>query len=49
MTLYTPGVFLTPGTKNTVVLIEFEDSPCQNALNCNVEFIDYPLIDTIPH
>ena len=47
VTLYTPSPFLTAGS-NSVVLIEFESSSCQSSDDCYVEFIDHPLIDSIP-
>ena len=49
VTLYTPGVFMTPSATNNLVLIEFEGSSCQTSSNCVVEFIDYPIIDSIPN
>ena len=48
ITLYTPSVFMSPDSRNSVILVEFESSSCANPSNCFVEFIDYPLIDSIP-
>ncbi len=49
VTLYTPGVFISASSRNTVALIEFESSTaCESPENCYVEFIDYPIIDSIP-
>ena len=47
VTLYTPGVFIQPDFDNYVILIEFEGSKCKNKSDCYVEFIDYPIIDSI--
>ena len=47
VTLYTPGVFMTPSATNNLVLIEFEGSSCATTQNCIAEFIDYPIIDSI--
>lgn len=47
VTLYTPSVFTTTGSKNYLVLIEFEGTSC-NESDCSAEFIDYPIIDNIP-
>jgi hypothetical protein len=49
VTLYTPSVFISPSSRNSVALIEFEGSECSSVENCFVEFIDYPIIDSIPH
>lgn len=46
VTLYTPGVF-TSTLGNIVYLIEFEGSSCDVPSNCQVEFIDYPIIDSL--
>lgn len=48
VTLYTPGVFMEPAYQHTVTLIEFEGSKCKNQANCYIEFLDYPIIDSIP-
>ena len=45
VTLYAPSYFLSSFSKNYVVLVEFEGSPCVNFENCNVEFIKVPMID----
>ena len=47
VTLYTPGVFTSPSALNYVSLIEFEGSSCQISSNCQVEFVDKPIIDSI--
>lgn len=48
VTLYTPGAFIEPNTNNQVALIEFEgSSACANPTDCYVEFIDYPIIDSL--
>ena len=47
VTLYTPGAFLKPNANNTIILIEFEGSACDNIGKCFVEFIDYPIIDNL--
>ncbi|RNA22068.1 Beta-galactosidase [Brachionus plicatilis] len=49
VTLYTPSVFTTLGTKNYLVLIEFEGASCTSESDCLTEFIDYPIIDNIPN
>jgi hypothetical protein len=46
VTLYTPGVF-TSTLGNIVYLIEFEGSSCDVPSNCQIEFIDYPIIDSL--
>ena len=48
VTLYTPGVFMEPAYQHAVTLIEFEGSKCKNQANCYIEFLDYPIIDSIP-
>ncbi|CAF0759614.1 unnamed protein product [Brachionus calyciflorus] len=48
VTLYTPSVFTTSG-KNYLVLIEFEGATCKSEADCSTEFIDYPIIDSIPN
>jgi hypothetical protein len=45
VTLYVPGVFITPSVKNTIVLIEFEGSSCANTQNCYVELLDQPILN----
>ena len=45
ITLYASSYFLAPSSKNYVILIEFEGSSCSNFDKCNVNFIDYPIID----
>jgi beta-galactosidase len=47
VTLYTPGAFIEPNANNQIALIEFEGSSCANPIDCYVEFIDYPIIDSI--
>lgn len=47
VTLYTPGAFLKPNSNNQIVLIEFEGSECANESECYIEFIDYPIIDSL--
>lgn len=47
VTLYTPGAFITPRSTNSIVLVEFEGSSCQSNSDCIVEFIDYPIIDSL--
>lgn len=49
VTLYTPSVFTTLGSKNYLVLIEFEGASCTSESDCLAEFIDYPIIDNIPN
>ena len=45
VSLYTPGVFTSPSSINKVILIEFEGtSYCQTITNCQVEFVDQPII-----
>ena len=46
-TLYTPSVFMKTNSYNKVVLIEFEEALCDPSLDCYVEFIDHPLIDSL--
>jgi beta-galactosidase len=48
VTLYTPGSFLAPYSVNQIILIEFEGSSCGSIEDCYVEFIDYPIIDSLP-
>lgn len=45
VTLYVPGVFITPSITNTIVLVEFEGSSCSTAQNCYVELIDQPILN----
>lgn len=47
VTLYTPGAFIEPKAVNQLVLVEFEGSACANQDDCYVEFIDYPIIDSL--
>ena len=46
VTLYVPGVFTEPGD-NVIMLIEMEGTTCESFQTCEVEFIDYPLIDSL--
>jgi hypothetical protein len=48
VTIYTPSAFVSKASRNTVFLIELEGSDCQNEANCYIEFLDYPLIDSLP-
>lgn len=48
VTLYTPGPFITQSDKNYVVLVEFEGSSCDSSSDCYVDFIDHPILDSIP-
>lgn len=44
VSLYLPGVFTTPSTTNTIILIEFQGSSlCQDPNQCYVELLDYPV------
>lgn len=45
VTLYTPGVFTTQSATNTIVLIEFQGSACQDPTQCYVELLDYPILN----
>ena len=47
VTLYTPGAFMKPNSYNDIVMIEFEGTSCTSAVDCYVEFIDYPIIDSL--
>ncbi len=47
VTLYTPGAFLKPNSHNDIIIIEFEGSDCKSQDDCYVEFIDYPIIDSL--
>lgn len=47
VTLYTPSVFITKSQTNLIGLIELENSFCSVPETCYVEFIDYPILDSI--
>ena len=46
VTLYTPGVFTEQGD-NVIMLFEVEGTTCDSFQTCQVEFIDYPIIDSL--
>ena len=46
VTLYVPGAFTTMGS-NLIILIEFEGTSCDSISSCQVELIDYPIIDSL--
>ena len=41
-----PGVFFSTTSKNNIYVIDYEGSNCTYDV-CNVEFIDYPIIDSL--
>ena len=48
VTLYTPGVFTEPNDSETIVmLLEMEGTSCDSIEVCEVELIDYPIIDSL--
>ena len=38
---------MKPNSYNHVVLIEFEGASCDPSEDCYIEFIDYPIIDSL--
>ena len=47
VTLYTPGSFTEEGPNNAIMLLELEGTSCETPETCEVEFIDYPIIDSL--
>lgn len=46
LTLYAPSVFFRPyPEENEIVLFELERSPCSNATQCKIEFVDKHVIN----